>query len=85
MASDKLFVASNSSYAHGHSTCFSVVRYGNVMKSRGSGDPFFMSIKEAGELPITDGRMTRFMISLEQGVELVWHAFGDMMEVVRFM
>jgi FlaA1/EpsC-like NDP-sugar epimerase len=55
-----------------------VVRYGNVMGSRGSVIPFFMSIKDKGELPITDERMTRFMISLEEGVELVWHAFDDM-------
>ena len=78
LASDKLFVASNSSYASGHDTRFSVVRYGNVMGSRGSVIPFFMSIKDSGVLPITDARMTRFMISLEQGVELVWHAFEDM-------
>jgi len=78
LASDKLFVASNSSYASGHETRFAVVRYGNVMGSRGSVIPFFMSIKDSGLLPITDARMTRFMISLEQGVELVWHAFEDM-------
>lgn len=78
LASDKLFVASNSSYAAGYETRFAVVRYGNVMGSRGSVIPFFMSIKETGVLPITDERMTRFMISLEQGVELVWHAFDDM-------
>lgn len=77
LASDKLFVAGNS-YAGGHDTRFSVVRYGNVMGSRGSVIPFFMSIKDKGVLPITDARMTRFMISLEQGVELVWHAFDDM-------
>ena len=77
LASDKLFVAGNS-YAGGHDTRFAVVRYGNVMGSRGSVIPFFMSIKDKGVLPITDERMTRFMISLEQGVELVWHAFGDM-------
>jgi UDP-N-acetylglucosamine 4,6-dehydratase len=77
LASDKLFVAGNS-YAGGHDTRFSVVRYGNVMGSRGSVIPFFMSIKDGGVLPITDERMTRFMITLEQGVELVWHAFEDM-------
>ncbi|NRP60350.1 UDP-N-acetylglucosamine 4,6-dehydratase (inverting) [Marinobacterium sp. xm-d-564] len=77
LASDKLFVAGNH-YAGGKGTRFSVVRYGNVMGSRGSVIPFFMSIKEKGVLPITDNRMTRFMISLEQGVELVWHAFEDM-------
>lgn len=77
LASDKLFVAGNS-YAGGNGTRFAVVRYGNVMGSRGSVIPFFMSIKDKGVLPITDKRMTRFMISLEQGVELVWHAFEDM-------
>lgn len=77
LASDKLFVAGNH-YAGGKGTRFSVVRYGNVMGSRGSVIPFFMSIKDEGVLPITDDRMTRFMISLEQGVELVWHAFEDM-------
>lgn len=77
LTSDKLFVAGNS-YAGGHETRFSVVRYGNVMGSRGSVIPFFMSIRDKGTLPITDDRMTRFMISLEQGVELVWHAFNDM-------
>ena len=77
LASDKLFVAGNS-YVGGRGTRFAVVRYGNVMGSRGSVIPFFLSIMEKGELPITDERMTRFMISLEQGVELVWHAFADM-------
>ena len=77
LASDKLFVAGNHYVGHGQ-TRFSVVRYGNVMGSRGSVIPFFMSIREKGTLPITDARMTRFMISLEQGVELVWHAFEDM-------
>ena len=77
LVSDKLFVAGNS-YSGGGRTAFSVVRYGNVMGSRGSVIPFFMSIRDTGVLPITDERMTRFMISLEQGVELVWHAFEDM-------
>ena len=77
LASDKLFVAGNS-YAETHKSRFSVVRYGNVMGSRGSVIPFFMSRAASGELPITDARMTRFMITLEQGVELVWHAFEDM-------
>lgn len=77
LASDKLFVAGNS-YAGSHGTSFSVVRYGNVMGSRGSVIPFFLSIAEKGVLPITDDRMTRFMITLEEGVELVWHAFEDM-------
>lgn len=76
LASDKLFVAGNS-YS-GQSTKFSVVRYGNVMGSRGSVIPFFKSIADTGLLPITDERMTRFMISLEQGVDLVWQAFNNM-------
>lgn len=77
LASDKLFVAGNS-YAGADGTRFAVVRYGNVMGSRGSVIPFFLSIKDKGTLPITDERMTRFMISLEEGVELVWQAFDDM-------
>lgn len=77
LTSDKLFVAGNA-YSGEHGTRFSVVRYGNVMGSRGSVIPFFLSQREKRRLPITDERMTRFMISLEQGVELVWHAFEDM-------
>lgn len=76
LASDKLFVAGNA-YS-GDTTKFAVVRYGNVMGSRGSVIPFFMSIADQGVLPITDSRMTRFMITLEQGVDLVWQAFDDM-------
>ncbi len=77
LASDKLFVAGNA-YSGEHGSRFAVVRYGNVMGSRGSVIPFFLNIRDKGVLPITDDRMTRFMISLEQGVELVWHAFDDM-------
>ena len=77
LTSDKLFVAGNS-YSGSHETRFGVVRYGNVMGSRGSVIPFFLSIADEGKLPITDNRMTRFMISLEQGVELIWQAFDDM-------
>ena len=77
LASDKLFSASNPTNED-EGTRFSVVRYGNVMGSRGSVIPFFLSIKNKGELPITDLAMTRFMISLEQAVGLVWHAFDDM-------
>ena len=77
LTSDKLFVAGNA-YSGEHGTKFSVVRYGNVMGSRGSVIPFFRSISPNGVVPITDSRMTRFMISLEDGVELVWHAFEDM-------
>ena len=79
LAADKLFIASNSSYAGGHKTSFSIVRYGNVMGSRGSVIPFFMSLKDQGVLPLTDVRMTRFLISLDQAVELVWHAIDDML------
>ena len=79
LTSDKLFVAGNA-YSGEHGTSFSVVRYGNVMGSRGSVIPFFKSLIENGakEFPITDPNMTRFMITLKQGVELVWHAFDDM-------
>jgi len=77
LASDKLFVAGNS-YAGEHGTKFAVVRYGNVMGSRGSVIPFFLQEAEKNDLPITDPRMTRFMISLEDAVKLVWRAFEDM-------
>lgn len=77
LTSDKLFIAGNS-YSGANKTRFSVVRYGNVMGSRGSVIPFFISQIPQNVMPITDDRMTRFMISLEQGVELVWEAFDDM-------
>jgi UDP-N-acetylglucosamine 4,6-dehydratase (inverting) len=77
LASDKLFVAANA-YAGSHKSRFSVVRYGNVMGSRGSVIPFFLSLADTGVLPITDPQMTRFMITLEQSVKMVWHAFDDM-------
>tara|TARA_A100001011_G_scaffold232646_1_gene240665 strand:- start:8204 stop:9193 length:990 start_codon:yes stop_codon:yes gene_type:complete len=77
LASDKLFIAANS-YSGANKTKFSVVRYGNVMGSRGSVIPYFLSLKNKNEFPITDERMTRFMISLNQGIDLVWHAFKDM-------
>ena len=77
LTSDKLFIAGNSYALHGD-TRFSVVRYGNVMGSRGSVIPLFLTLAGKSTLPITDPRMTRFMITLEQGVELVWHAFDDM-------
>ncbi|WP_110955287.1 UDP-N-acetylglucosamine 4,6-dehydratase (inverting) [Anaerosinus massiliensis] len=78
LVSDKLFIAANA-YSRGRETCFSVVRYGNVAGSRGSVIPFFRSQLEAGKtvLPITDYRMTRFWISLNQGVELVVKAFRE--------
>jgi UDP-N-acetylglucosamine 4,6-dehydratase len=78
LTSDKLFIAGNS-YAGANDTRFAVVRYGNVMGSRGSIIPFFLRLTNNGILPITDARMTRFMITLEQAVDLVWHAFDDMM------
>jgi len=77
LTSDKLFIAGNSYSGTSH-TRFAVVRYGNVMGSRGSVIPFFLSQAAGGELSITDERMTRFMITLEEGVDLVWHAFDDM-------
>lgn len=77
LVSDKLFVSGNA-YTGEHKTKFSVVRYGNVMGSRGSVIPFFKGVMDQGFIPITDHNMTRFMITLEQGVELVWHAFSDM-------
>lgn len=78
LVSDKLFVAANS-YSGMSGTRFSVVRYGNVAGSRGSVIPFFKNIIDNGglELPITDYRMTRFWISLEQGVELVIKALQE--------
>ena len=77
LVSDKVFIAGNA-YAGAKNTRFAVVRYGNVMGSRGSVIPFFLETAKSGVLTITDPRMTRFMTSLEQGVELVWHAFDDM-------
>lgn len=70
LASDKLFVAANS-YAGIKNTRFAVVRYGNVVGSRGSVVPFFLKIKDTGKFPITDDRMTRFWITLDQGVQFV--------------
>jgi UDP-N-acetylglucosamine 4,6-dehydratase (inverting) len=77
LVSDKLFVAGNN-YSGSAPTRFSVVRYGNVMGSRGSVIPFFLSRRGSGSLPLTDMEMTRFMITLEQGVELVWTALEEM-------
>ena len=76
LCSDKVFVAANA-YSGAHDIRFAVVRYGNVMGSRGSMIPFFIEEAKKGELPVTDKRMTRFMITLEQAVELVWHALED--------
>lgn len=77
LASDKLFIAGNS-YSGDQDTRFAVVRYGNVMGSRGSVIPLFMQQAVDGVVSVTDPKMTRFMITLEQGVDLVWHAFEDM-------
>jgi len=77
LISDKLFISSNA-YSGDSNTSFSTVRYGNVMGSRGSVIPLFLSKSKENIMPITDMRMTRFMISLQQGVNLVWHAFQDM-------
>ncbi|MCP4265412.1 MAG: UDP-N-acetylglucosamine 4,6-dehydratase (inverting) [Candidatus Brocadiaceae bacterium] len=70
LCSDKLFISGNS-YSGVHKTRFSVVRYGNVVGSRGSVIPFFLRMKERGVFPITDSRMTRFWITLDQGVDFV--------------
>ncbi len=77
LCSDKLFVAGNA-YAGGSKTCFSVVRYGNVLGSRGSVIPLFLSKRHTGILPITDPRMTRFWITLQQGVDFVLQCLEDM-------
>ncbi|SCG81914.1 polysaccharide biosynthesis protein CapD [Proteiniborus sp. DW1] len=78
LVSDKLFISANA-YSGGKGTIFSVVRYGNVAGSRGSVIPFFKELIESGakELPITDFRMTRFWITLEEGVELVFKALEE--------
>ncbi len=78
LVSDKLFIAANA-YSGMNGTVFSVVRYGNVAGSRGSVIPFFQELinSECKELPITDLRMTRFWITLEQGVELVMKAMEE--------
>lgn len=77
LCSDKLFVAANN-YSITKSTKFSVVRYGNVIGSRGSVIPFFNEQKKTGVIPITDERMTRFWITLQQGVEFVVHCLDCM-------
>lgn len=76
LTSDKLFVAANN-YSGEKKKVFSVVRYGNVMCSRGSVIPFFLSLDNNKPAPITDVEMTRFMISLEEGVDLVIKAFQE--------
>jgi UDP-N-acetylglucosamine 4,6-dehydratase/5-epimerase len=77
LCSDKLFVAANN-YRGKRDLLFSVVRYGNVMGSRGSVIPFFLAKRKEGVLPITDERMTRFNITLEEGINLVLYALENM-------
>jgi UDP-N-acetylglucosamine 4,6-dehydratase len=78
LTADKLFVAANN-YSIAYGTSFSVVRYGNVMGSRGSVIPFFQELAKSGQpLPLTDLRMTRFWISIEQAVQFVIDSFGIM-------
>ena len=78
LISDKVFISSNSYSPTTSDTSFSIVRYGNVMGSRGSVIPLFLEKASENVFPITDERMTRFMISLDEAVKLVWHAFLDM-------
>jgi UDP-N-acetylglucosamine 4,6-dehydratase len=77
LCSDKLFIAGNAYVGREHTT-FSVVRYGNVVGSRGSVIPFFLERKKTGVLPITDPRMTRFWITLEQGAQFVLRSLERM-------
>jgi len=77
LCSDKLFVSANN-FRGKHDIAFSVVRYGNVMGSRGSVIPFFMKKRDEGMIPITDPRMTRFNITLDEGVDLVMYALANM-------
>jgi UDP-N-acetylglucosamine 4,6-dehydratase (inverting) len=77
LTSDKLFIAANN-YKGKHEIKLSVVRYGNVMGSRGSVIPFFLKEKEKGVLPITDDRMTRFNITLQEGVDFVLQCLDKM-------
>jgi UDP-N-acetylglucosamine 4,6-dehydratase len=78
LTADKLFVAANN-YSHSYGTIFSVVRYGNVMGSRGSVIPFWKKLAEEGQpLPITDLRMTRFWISIDQAVQFVLNSLEIM-------
>ena len=77
LVSDKLFIAANN-YSGASGTKFGVVRYGNVMGSRGSLIPFLLGLPEDRPVPLTDKRMTRFMITLDQGIDLVETAFEEM-------
>jgi UDP-N-acetylglucosamine 4,6-dehydratase (inverting) len=76
LCSDKLFISGNN-YSGAQDTRFAVVRYGNVLGSRGSIIPFFQTKAKTGAVPITDIRMTRFLITLDKAVKMVWHALED--------
>jgi len=78
LCADKIFIAGNAYTGRNVNTIFSVVRYGNVIGSRGSVIPFFLERKKSGVLPVTDVRMTRFWITLEQAVNFVFHCLGKM-------
>jgi UDP-N-acetylglucosamine 4,6-dehydratase len=78
LCSDKIFIAGNAYTGRKVKTIFSVVRYGNVIGSRGSVIPFFIERRHSGVLPITDLRMTRFWITLEQAVNFVFDCLGKM-------
>jgi len=78
LCSDKIFIAGNSYSGHSSLTKFSVVRYGNVIGSRGSIIPLFLEMKKAGTITVTDERMTRFWITLDGGINLVIKALSEM-------
>lgn len=78
LCADKLFIAANA-YSGVHATRFSVVRYGNVVGSRGSVIPYFLAQRRTGRLSITDPRMTRFLITLSRGIDAVTHCLGTML------
>jgi len=78
LCAEKLFAAANNYAGEKHPTRFSTVRYGNVVGSRGSVIPFFLEKRDSGTIPITDERMTRFWITLEQAVELVLYGLETM-------
>ena len=77
LASEKLFIAAND-YSHPQNTVFSIVRFGNIMGSRGSVIPMFYEMRQSKTIPITDLNMTRFLISPEDCVDMVWRVFHDM-------
>ena len=84
LCSDKLFISANH-YSGGHQTRFSVVRYGNVVGSRGSVVPLFLKMRASGVLPITDPRMTRFWLTLDQGAEFVLSSLARMRGAETFV